>query len=154
MTHLAVLFSHDPTDWVSNIIAVLTFGKISHCALLNEETGMVMESTGSNAPRGVREVTYESFMEKHPNATIRYIPHSKPRGVYLAAQMYLGCGYDWFWFLGYLFKTPRLEDHDKFGCAELIAQACIDTGEPLLAGDHTWHVTPYQLWQISKETKD
>jgi uncharacterized protein YycO len=147
MTHIKVLFSHDKGDLVSRFMAWITYSKYSHVALLHGDR--VIEASGVGHPLGVREVSYHTYMVKHPDAVIRRISHSAPYQVWQAAQSQICKDYDWNWLWGYLLHSRDWQDTSKWVCSELIAWACQEAGDPILTADSLWHVSPNYLYMVS-----
>ena len=149
MSHILVAFSHDKFDWISRAMAWATFGEQTHCALVKGDR--VIEASAVGEPKGVRPVTLDTFLAKHPSAVIRKIDHLYPDLVWEHAASRIGCDYDWDWIKGYLARRRDWQDPSKFTCQELITWACDMAGDPLFAGDNNWHVTPQMLFMISKD---
>lgn len=149
MNYITVAFSHDKSDWISRIMAWFSFARTTHCALVRNDH--VIEASAIGEPKGVRPVTLSTFMARHPDARLRKIEHGRPEQVWLHASTRIGKRYDWKWFAGWLVRKRDWQDPEAFTCSELIAWACEQSGEPLFEGDHTWSVTPQQIYMISKE---
>ena len=149
MTYITVAFSHDKSDWISRIMAWLTFAKYSHVALIRGDE--VIEASGVGHPAGVRKITLDTYLAKHPGTVIRKIGHAYPKRTWEWAESRIGVPYDYYWLWGYLAHRRNWQDPDKFTCAELIAWACEQAGDPLFTGDYLWNVSPNMLYLISKE---
>lgn len=149
MNYITVAFSHDPRSLFSRVISYLTFGRMSHVALVNGDE--VIEAMADSAIyTGVRRIKLLEWIDQNPGGEIRRIRHPWPVAVWVHARTQIGKPYDWGWVLGFFFRQRNWHDEQKWTCAELIAWACEKAGKPILAGDAQWCVTPNILYMISE----
>ena len=150
MSHNLVGFSHDSGDWISVVMAWVTFGQASHMVMISPCGQWFIEATGVKTPQGVQppRPIYE-FINRE-GAVIRKIEHPNPEGVWAAALTQVGKGYDWLWFVGWLFRSRNWQDLAKWVCAELYGWCERQAGYSNIDGDHNWHLTPNDWRMISK----
>lgn len=146
MTDLVLIFSHG-TDWISRLIGWLTYGHVTHVALVRGQR--VIEASGMGYPKGVREVSLWDWLDKHPGAEQRVIKHPDPEGVWDMMSTQLGKGYDWMWLARWLIRK-EWQPNDLWVCSEGIAWASATKGYPLFEGAHYGRITPQDLYDISE----
>ena len=153
MSYITVGFSHDPSDWISRVMAWLTHARYTHAVMFNpSDLSQAIEASGVGSPKGVRYISLDEFMRK-PNATARRISCKNPELVWELAASKIGNGYDWMYLLGWLTRR-NLQDSERWVCHELIAWAAHAAGSPLLdMSDAIW-LTPEHLYLISKGSSD
>lgn len=147
---ITLAFHHLRSDWLSRVIAWFSGHPYSHVALVSPCGGYVIEASGLADPPGVRRYTFADWASRHPGYELATIEHPNPDAVWAAACTQLGRGYDWMWWLGFVFRNRRLHDRNKWTCAELIAWAAEQGGRPLFQLDVLWHVKPSDLRMIAK----
>lgn len=150
MNTITLLFAHDKGDRISRLMAWFSRADWTHVALLGNNE--VIEASGIGLP-GVRVVPLAVWLNDHPGAVAREIPHPHPDLVreYMLSQ--LGKDYDWRWLFGWLFRLRDWQDDEEWVCSELIAWAAEKSGKPLFSPGSRWRVTPQMLYDISQEAK-
>lgn len=154
MSKMVLAFAHDPSDWISRVMAWFSFAKVTHVALVSQDREWVIEASAVGYPKGVRLVPMPLFLAKHPWADLRTIEHKDPLAAWDFARTQVGKGYDWRWIVGRLLRLPKLQHRDKWACSELICWAAREAGDPIFVGDTDWHITPADLRMISGELRD
>ena len=153
MSHVLVGFSHDPKDWISRIIAWLSFGK-SHVVQISPDLQWFIEASGKKLrghDTGVRMRPIAEFLDQ-PNAVIKQIAHPDPQACWRIAKTQLGKGYDWGWIRGWLFRNPHWQHPDRWSCTEFFAWCFDSSGGKLFAGkDYLWHVTPRMIDLVAED---
>ena len=145
MSHLVLIFSKGD-DWISRLIGWLTYGHVTHVALVRGQR--VIEASGMGYPKGVREVSLWDWLDRHPGAEQRVIKHPDPDAVWAFASARLGKSYDWAWLIRYLLRLSW-RPNDYWVCSELIVVCAAEAGSPLLSAGHNT-VTPRDLYMISE----
>lgn len=151
MSHIVLAFSHDPTDWISNVMAFFTYGKWTHVAIVNGD--QVIESSAIGNPKGVRMVSLSDFMEKHPGTILRAMPAQDPDAIWRFCESKIGEGYDWLWVFSYAFRL-KLENRNKWTCSELLCAAYKETNDPLYeamsAGNGCHSASPRDQFMLTR----
>lgn len=146
---VTLLFHHDPSDWISNLMAWATRADVTHVAMLDPGRGeLVVEASGVGHPQGVRVVSLASWAAKHPNYTTRYIVDEDPEQIWNLCVGRVGDGYDWSYILGWWLRL-KIEDPQKFTCQELIEWAFRVAGRPVFDTSKPHFLTPQNLYNIS-----
>jgi uncharacterized protein YycO len=149
MSHIVIGLHHDPSDWISRVMAWLTHATYTHVALVAPDGSEVIEASAVGKPQGVRAMSMEVWTSKHPGFVLRKIEHPFPALVWQIATGQLGKGYDWNYLWGWLFR--RLwQDPEKWVCHELIAWACQEAGHSILSMHAPHWLTPDHLDLISQ----
>lgn len=147
MSYITLAFAHDKGDWISRVMAWLTFSDVSHVALVQGD--LVIEATGvGHPPHGVKVSLLVDWQRAHPGCWFKRIPHPSPTQVWAHAELQIGQPYDWAWLLRWLLRRDW-RDNRKWVCSELIAWAAEQTGWPLLHGALA-SVTPRDLNMLAE----
>jgi hypothetical protein len=149
MTTAKLLFLSGSSDWISRAITWFSHGGVTHVALLSPDGEFVIEASGKGQPKGVRKVSYETFLKSHPECELCEFQHPDPEEMWDVACSQLGKGYDWSWYLGWLFRSTSYQNKSKWTCAEFIVWAAQESGKSPFSIDVLWHVKPYDLRMIA-----
>lgn len=147
--YVLLLFSHDKGDWISRVMAWMSFARWTHVAIVSPDRASVIEASGYGRPRGVRLVPLGDWVRKHPDCVFRRIWHPAPDKMWEVCHSQLGKGYDWWWLFGWVVRNRHIQAQSKWVCSELITWACSQAGRTIFGGD-TWRVTPQMLYDVSE----
>lgn len=153
MSHVVLGFSHDRSDWISQIMSWASFGGPSHVVLVSPCGRWFIEATGVKSPAGVQPPAPLADFLARQRAELRRVAHCYPQAVWDAALSQVGQPYDWGWLVGWIIRNRRWDDPQKWVCSELVSWAMREAGDPLFEG-HTWHITPGDLYMMSSPWKE
>lgn len=149
MSYFTVILSHDPADWISRVLSWVTFGNVTHVALLSPGGDEVIEASSYGEPRGVRVMALEVWREHHPAHRSLRIPHPAPKQVWGLAKSQVGKPYDYRYYLGWLFRR-NWQAEDAWVCHELICWAALHAGCGVFAVD-AWRISPRDFELLYEE---
>ena len=127
---------------VSWLIRAATFGKYSHCAILDEEHWVIH----STFLRGVHRSTLKSFQEAYPTHYFSHIVCPDEAGAMHFLEAQLGKPYDWSALLKLVFQRDW-QENDRWFCSEL-AEAALVAGNSQRFRDSVHRITPHQSWSV------
>lgn len=149
MSTITLLFHHDPTDWISRIMAWATHGRHTHVALLSPTGRLVIEASAVGWPKGVRCIPTPVWKQRHPGHIEQTVPHPAPLAVWNHASTQIGKAYDWPYIWGWVLRR-KWQHPQRWTCHELIAWACQKAGHPIINMDEPHWLTPQHLYLISQ----
>lgn len=137
----------------SLLLRVFQWSEWSHCALIDERRGTIIEAAAFG---GTQERHLMALLSEASASAVIDVPCRSASAVLAAARAQLGKPYDWLGVLGIGLRR-RWQDADRWFCSELIAHAFEAAGEPLFRGQ-PWRITPRDLfiplWQRQHDPKE
>lgn len=147
MSKIALIFSRS-ASLHSALIRVATWSPWSHVGLV------VGDSVIDAAPgEGVRLISMAQLERESDHCKLVELPCRRPDVMALAASQQIGKPYDWSAIFGLTLHRDWSEP-DKWFCAELVAWAFAEAGEPLFRHDVISRVTPQHLWMLAPVQAD
>ena len=126
---------------ISRLIRFRTWSRYSHVACMNEH-GEIIEAWHKG---GV--CLRKDYHEGHKPGTIIDVfpfpmPHFREDLMWRFLALQVGKKYDFHGVLGFLSRRDNAHNPDKWFCSELVMQASIECGEPLLHGIEPFQTSP------------
>lgn len=125
----------------SALLRAWMHSRFSHCALVDRNTGTIIEAALSG---GVRERPLAALLDEASYHEFVRIPARDPASVLASARAQIGKPYDWRGVLGFWLRRDW-QDSDAFLCSELVAFALHDAGQPAFRRE-AWRVSPENLY--------
>lgn len=139
MSHITVVFTRRRSIG-SLALRTWMHSRFSHCALLDPDTGTVIEAVAS----GVQERPLQDLIHDASHHEFVRIPCRNPWAVLAAAREQVGKPYDWKAILGFWLRRSWQKE-DAFICSELVAWALDVVGEPVVRRE-AYRVSPEALY--------
>jgi uncharacterized protein YycO len=129
-------------SWLSKAIKLFTWGDYSHTALLNTETGEIIEAWH---PGGVRLVTLEKHQHTPGTVVDVYdiLPTLNHPALWEDLKAEIGRGYDFGGIFGFMARVHS-EKEVKWFCSELAARKLARAGV-LMLNAPSWKISPSLL---------
>lgn len=134
----------------SYAIRIWTSSRWSHCAILDEERGVVIELLGLNGELGKRgciETPVDIFKKRYKGKVkLVYVPcKSKQESLETARSMVGNVSYDWWGIIAFPFRLSWGKDNKKFFCSEHVAYHSIIRKK----GVH--RISPEDIYKFSED---
>lgn len=147
---LDIIFTDGGTI-VSKLIMWATWGKWSHVGIINdlEERISVLDTS---FPNGVKEQYINDFVKETDKHEIVRVPctYEQKRSIIAWARSKKGAGYDSRLFFGFLFRSTRFDNKDKYVCSEFVAIPMINNRLINLGNYKARRINPTVLYWLCK----
>lgn len=142
MESVRVIFTR---NWLpgSRLIRARTWSRWSHVALIDGD-----EVVEAAMFAGVRSTPLADLIAASSAYSIQHLPVRDAATFIAAVRSQIGAGYDWPGALGIGLRLD-LERSKWYSCAELLAWAAHETGQPWFRPDRIGRVTPEHLWMLA-----
>lgn len=147
---LDIVFTHGGT-WISKAIVWATWGKWSHVGVIND-MGERITVIDTSFGKGAREQYINDFIDetaKHEIVCVPCTAEQKER-IIKWMQSQVGTKYDVRLFLGFLFKSTRFDDPNRFVCSEFVASPMATFGLLNLGKHRARRINPTVLYWLCK----
>lgn len=125
---IRILLSRSRTLGAVAIRAMPPVGPWSHCALITETGGEVIEAL---AFRGVVVTPMADALERASQWAIVDLRMPRPEDAHAWARSTIGAGYDWGGVFGIPFRQRQWQSGPRWYCSEHAAMACRQGGNPV-----------------------